>query len=301
MLHQKLPAIDSNRLDGWGRWLAPALTLGAGLTVALLLLLLGQAPLAAVAAAAGVAGAALAFAKAPGLPSPDQPLVIGPDYSILGSALGLSLDPTALTTSEGSVLIVNAAYRERFGGNAPPLSLAADDEARQGLELARTMAWRDGAGCVAGIATGAGTTPVEVERVGAHGEHLLWRFPQAPMPDPLTSAVKRVQGLAGESFGKARVMAAVVDENGRVMAANRLFLDRGSAKMIRCTSLRTAKGRDRCARCTYPPTRAAKARWAPSFCSRTTPRHRSPNPRTCRRSSMCFPWGWPWSIATGAS
>jgi two-component system cell cycle sensor histidine kinase/response regulator CckA len=228
MLHQKLPAIDSNRLDGWGRWLAPALTLGAGLTVALLLLLLGQAPLAAVAAAAGVAGAALAFAKAPGLPSPDQPLVIGPDYSILGSALGLSLDPTALTTSEGSVLIVNAAYRERFGGNAPPLSLAADDEARQGLELARTMAWRDGAGCVAGIATGAGTTPVEVERVGAHGEHLLWRFPQAPMPDPLTSAVKRVQGLAGESFGKARVMAAVVDENGRVMAANRLFLDRAS-------------------------------------------------------------------------
>ena len=40
-----------------------------------------------------------------------------PDFSLLGSALGLSRDPTALTTSEGSVLIVNAAYRDRFGDN----------------------------------------------------------------------------------------------------------------------------------------------------------------------------------------
>jgi two-component system cell cycle sensor histidine kinase/response regulator CckA len=228
MLHQKLPEIDSSHLDGWGRWLAPALTLGAGVTVALLLLLFGQASLAAVATAAGVAGAVLAYAKAPAVPAPTVPLVAGPDYSILGSALGLSLDPTALTTSEGSVLIVNTPYRERFGGNSSPLMLAADDEARQGLELARTMAWRDGAGCVAGIATSAGTTPVEVERVGAHGEHLLWRFPQMPIPDPLTSAVKRVHGLAGERFGQARIMAAVVDENGRIMAANRLFLDRAS-------------------------------------------------------------------------
>ena len=216
MLHQKLPAIDSSRLDGWGRWLAPALALGAGLTVALLLLLYGQASLAAVAIAAGVAGAALAYAKAPAVPSPVQPLVPGPDYSILGSALGLSLDPTALTSSEGAVLIVNTAYRERFGGNAPPLSLAADDEARQGLELARTMAWRDGAGCVAGIATSAGTSPIEVERVGAHGEHLLWRFPQAAIPDPLTSAVKRVALLSNE---RSRAVKFQIDK-GKVEIAS---------------------------------------------------------------------------------
>jgi two-component system cell cycle sensor histidine kinase/response regulator CckA len=42
------------------------------------------------------------------------------------------------------------------------LALAANDDARQGLELAQSMAWRDGAGCVAGIDTEAGTTPVEV-------------------------------------------------------------------------------------------------------------------------------------------
>src|SRR5947207_9027147 len=135
MLHQKLPRIDSTRLDGWGRWLAPALALAAGLTVALLLALIGQSLLAAVAMIGGLAGAALAYAKAPIAAASSEPLVVGPDFSLVGSALGLSLEPAALTTSEGSVLIVNTAYRERFGGNRSPLLLAADDAARQGLEL----------------------------------------------------------------------------------------------------------------------------------------------------------------------
>jgi two-component system cell cycle sensor histidine kinase/response regulator CckA len=228
MLHQELPRIDSTPLGGWGRWLAPALVGGAALTAAFLLLLLAQPMLALAATVAGLVGAGLAFAKAPRAAVPSEPLLVGPDFSLIGSALGLSREPTALTSGEGSLLIVNTAYRERFGGNHPPLSLAADDEALQGLELAKTMAWRDGAGCVAGIATTAGSSPVEVERVGARGEHLLWRFPQTPLPDPLTSAVKRVQGLAGERFGEARIMAAVVDDKGRILAANRLFTDRAA-------------------------------------------------------------------------
>src|SRR5213082_2919256 len=151
MLHQKLPPIASSRLDGWGPWLAPTLTLGAALSVALLLLLIGQPLVAALAIGCGFAGAALVYARAPRMPAHAEPLLVGPDFSLVGSTLGHSLDPTALTTSEGSVLIVNTAYRERFEGNRPPLLLAADDDARQGLELARNMAWRDGAGCVAGI------------------------------------------------------------------------------------------------------------------------------------------------------
>ena len=226
MLHQELPRIDSTRLDGWGRWLAPALIAGAAVTVALFLLLLGHALLAVVAIVGGVAGAAWSGVNVPRLIAPSESLVIGPDFSLVGSTLGLSRDPTALTSSEGSVLVVNNAYRERFGGNVAPLSLGASEEAQSDLELAKMMAWRDGAGCVAGIATRAGTSPVEVERVGAHGELLLWRFPQPPLPDPLTAAVKRVQGVAGERFGDARIMAAVVDDEGRVVAANRLFVDR---------------------------------------------------------------------------
>ena len=109
---------------------------------------------------------------------PSEPLVGGPDYSLVGSALGLSRDPVALTNGEGSLLVVNAAYRERFGSIAAARSSRPAMTRGQGLKLAQSMAWRDGAGCVAGIETSAGISPVEVERVGAQGDLLLWRFPE---------------------------------------------------------------------------------------------------------------------------
>jgi hypothetical protein len=41
MLYQELPSIESSSLEGWGRWLAPALVAGAALTGSLLLLVIG--------------------------------------------------------------------------------------------------------------------------------------------------------------------------------------------------------------------------------------------------------------------
>lgn len=226
MLYQDLPAIESTRLDGWGRWLAPALILGAAATAALLLLLVGQPPVAGAMFVAGILLAAFVYLRSPVGPAPTEPLVIGPDYALLGSALGLSGDPVALTTSEGSLLLVNPAYRERFGGAAPPLELASTDDARQGLNLALTMAQRDGAGCVAGIETKAGSTPVEVERVGTQGDLLLWRFVRAAAPDPITLTASRLRGQAGDLLGRAGIMAALIDPQGRVVANNRLFEER---------------------------------------------------------------------------
>src|SRR3982751_3650951 len=226
MLYQELPRIESAPLDGWGRWLAPAVIVAPALTLAALLVFVGQPYVALAATLAGVVGAVVVIIRAPHNTPPSERLVVGPDYSLVGSALALSREPTALTTSEGSLLIVNSAYRERFGGTRPPLELASDDQARQGLQLAKSMAWRDGAGCVAGIATDAGTSPVEVERVGSRGDLLLWRFPDPSPPDPLTSAVKRVQGAVGERLAKAGVLSAVVDAKGKLLAANRPFLQR---------------------------------------------------------------------------
>jgi len=48
MLYQELPQIESTRLEGWGRWLAPALIAGVAVTAALLLLLAGQPAIAAL-------------------------------------------------------------------------------------------------------------------------------------------------------------------------------------------------------------------------------------------------------------
>ncbi len=226
MLYQELPRIDATPLDGFSRWLVPVASLGAGLTAALLLFVVGQPFFAGAAVLAALATAAFVYLK----PPPDlgfgEPLVAGADFSLVGSAMGLSREPTALTTSEGAPLIVNGPYRERFGGSQPPLELGTDEEANQGLQLAKSMAWRDGAGCVTGIATHAGTSPVEVERVGSHGELLLWRFPD-PLPvDPLTRAIRQIEGLAGERLSNAGVMAAVVDGRGKVLAANLPFRER---------------------------------------------------------------------------
>ncbi|MFL6752494.1 MAG: response regulator [Sphingomicrobium sp.] len=229
MLYQELPRIDSTPLDGWGRWLAPALILGAGLSAAIVLLLLGQPRLALGALIVGLATATVVYARKPRHHAPDEPLVVGPDYSLVGSALGLVSEPAALTTSEGSLLIVNGAYRERFGGAHPPLELGTDEDSRQALAMAKSMAWRDGAGCVAGVATNAGAIPVEVDRVGSQGDLLLWRFPQAPAGDPLTLIARRIEGVVGERLGAAGVLAAVVDEQGKLLAGNRLFLERALA------------------------------------------------------------------------
>jgi two-component system cell cycle sensor histidine kinase/response regulator CckA len=242
MLYQELPRIESSGLDGWSRWIVPAVIIGAALTVALLLLLIGQQLFAAAAVFAGLACAAYVHFKLPTEVPSTEPLVVGPDYSLLGSALGLSREPAALTTSEGSLLIVNAAYRERFGGTRPPLELGVDEQASQGLQLAKTMAWRDGAGCVAGIATAAGTSPVEAERVGSGGDLLLWRFPGPSPADPISSAVKRVQGVIGERLASAGVLAAVVDSKGKLLGANKPFLQRampsgGGRSSIRFSSL----------------------------------------------------------------
>jgi two-component system cell cycle sensor histidine kinase/response regulator CckA len=229
MLYQELPRIDSTPLDGWGRWLAPALVFGAAASAAIVLLLVGQPPFAAGALLVGLAGAAAAYVRRPRREPAGETLVVGPDYSLVGCALGLVSEPAALTTDEGSLLIANGAYRERFGGGHPPLELGTDEDSRQALAIAKSLAWRDGAGCVAGVATAAGTVPVEVDRVGSNGDLLLWRFPQPPAGDPLTLMARRVEGIVGERLGAAGVLAAVVDENGKLLAGNRHFVERAVA------------------------------------------------------------------------
>src|SRR5436189_2581146 len=120
MLHQELPSFDSTPLAEWELWLVPALAVAAGLTAALILLLLRQAIPAGLAFVAGLGVAALVSRRPAPIRAIEQPLVAGPDYSLVGSALGLSEDPVALTDGEGTLLVVNGAYRERLGNTPPP-------------------------------------------------------------------------------------------------------------------------------------------------------------------------------------
>ena len=226
MLHQELPRIDAAPLSGMGRWLAPAIVAGAALTFGIVAMLLAQPLFAAVGVASGAIIAAFLYFRRPRVVASGEPLIVGPDYSVAGSALSHCKEPAVLTTAEGSLLIANIAYRERFGGARPPLELGADEEGAQSLDMAKTMAWRDGAGCVAGVTTAAGASAVEVERTGANGDLLLWRFPEPAAPDSLVVAAKGIKGALGDRLALARVLAVVVDSTGGIVAANRPFMER---------------------------------------------------------------------------
>jgi two-component system cell cycle sensor histidine kinase/response regulator CckA len=224
MLHQELQSIDSRPLSGWARWLPSAIAAGAGVTVAVLLLLIGQPAFAVVALAIGAVTAVIVRLRLDPPTSPAETIAVGPDFSLVGAALELSSDPTALTSSEGSLLIANAAYRERFAAE-PPLSLATNDDSEASLATARALAWRDGAGCVAGVETPSGKVQVEVERAGSASDLLLWRFPAASSQDSGRDRTDWLSHGAGDRLASAGVLTAIIDAAGRVAAANAPFAE----------------------------------------------------------------------------
>ncbi|HJR83357.1 MAG TPA: response regulator [Sphingomicrobium sp.] len=223
MLHQELPAIASRPLDG-ERWLLPGLGGAALLSALAVWWLFGLVPaliLIGLAVGGAVAGGLATQRK----PAGSDAAALGPDYALVGAALALCEEPAAITSTDGVLLAANEGYRLRFEA-VPPLKLPADDESAQSLLTAVSMAWRDGAGCAAGVATLAGTAAIEVQRAGLRSDMLLWRFPNAPAADPLALAIQGISGPAGERLTRAGVLAAVVDGEGRLLAANKLFADR---------------------------------------------------------------------------
>ena len=221
--------IEAGRLDRAAPWLGPAVAIAAALSLAALAWIVGF-PVAALTLAAIGAAAAVLLAIRRKPPSVDLAHAVGgPDFSVVAAALELAKEAAAITDADGSLLLANPAYRQRFGGAVPPARLALDEESAKGLAVASEMAWRDGGGCAAGIATAAGPSAVEVERIGARADLLLWRFPLAGRDDPVELATTRIRGAAGESLGAAGMLAALVDPEGKVRAFNRAFASRALA------------------------------------------------------------------------
>src|SRR4051812_4775782 len=107
MLHQELPSNESTPLDRWGAWLVPMVAAAAGLTAAIMLLMLGQTIGAGIAFIAGITVAGVLARRGSGAAAALEPLAAGPDYSLVGAALGLCEDPVALTDDAGALLVVN--------------------------------------------------------------------------------------------------------------------------------------------------------------------------------------------------
>jgi len=231
MLHRQLAAIDAEPLYSGTRWLLSALVAAAAVSAALLLWMIGEPRIAGMVVLGGLIFVGILTV----LERRTRPVVLTlpvelPDYAMVGSALALAGDAAALTDGEGQLVMANTLYRERFRGAYPPMTLGSDEDARDLLETARAMAWRDGSGCVANVATATGRVAVEVQRVGAGGNLLMWRFPRAAQPDLLLLAAKRIAGATGERLANAGVLAALIDKEGRLLAANKPFTDRALAR-----------------------------------------------------------------------
>lgn len=207
----------------FGRWALPVASAAAALSVFVICWLLGQ-PVAAVVASMVVLGAGALLIRRQGSSFADIAVVQeSPDFSIVAAALRLCPEPAALTTTQGSLLNANEAYRKLFGP-VPPSRIAADEEGARSVEMARSMAARDGAGCVAGVGTGEGNSSVEVERVGALGDFLLWRFPRRRSEEGRRFLSRWLAGPGGESLAQSGIMAALVDKDGAVLTANSAFV-----------------------------------------------------------------------------
>ncbi len=223
MQHRVLAPLDAQPLDAGPRWLVPALVGAAAASGAVLFWAIGANSFALMFFAGFVAMMVAAFVvERRGAQVPDAPAIAVPDMTLIGTTLALLDDAAALTDAEGQILVANAGYAERFPGAPGPLALGGTDTAREALLQVRTSAWRDGS------ASGSFSEDDQVEaaRAGARGDLLLWRFPGHGRPDPLTVAARGIAGPTGERLAEAGMLAALIEGDGRLLAANKPFADR---------------------------------------------------------------------------
>jgi len=207
-------------------WLVPVLVAAAAASGALLFAALEEPAFAGLFLAGVVAMLVAAFVlerRSMRSEVAIAPLPV-PDFGLAAAVLNLSRDAAALSDASGRLLSANAAYRTRFGDLLPD-RVGKGEDAQSQLKSLRSAAWRDGQASDPSVALRGQPAPVKVERVGARGDLLLWRFDRGE-PDVLATLVKRISGLEGELFARSGVLAAAVDAHGQIVSANRMFAER---------------------------------------------------------------------------
>jgi two-component system cell cycle sensor histidine kinase/response regulator CckA len=226
LLYEQFDLAESKPLDGGLRWLVPALVAAAAVSGALLFFLIGQpwygAPF--LAGFAAMLVAAFVIDRRGSRRVEAAPLIL-PDLALVGSALSFSSDAVAMTHADGTLQSINPAYKAQFG-QRPPLELGKGKQAGKAIALLQDTARRDGESSLADVPLAAGPASFSVVRAGANGDTLLWRIVGAAPPDHLGVEAKRVSGATGERLAAAGVLAALIDGEGRLVAANGLFTER---------------------------------------------------------------------------
>lgn len=202
------------------------LVLIAGIGSALLLMFLLQSPLFA-------AGFAALFVSAFGIAmivTRRRPLTTGsaftPDRALIRAAIEVAGMPIVVTDRQGLLVAANTLFERDFRGAPTPPALPFSDDGAERLTHAGRTAWRDGRGTAPALTTPQGRYDGIVERGGEKGDFLIWRFASATGTDMIGEARRMIESAAGNALGLAGVMAALVNGQGQMIAANQVFRQR---------------------------------------------------------------------------
>jgi two-component system cell cycle sensor histidine kinase/response regulator CckA len=153
-------------------------------------------------------------------------LSYGVDRTLLHAAIEADADAVALTDRTGQLICANRRYESWFTGlpTPPGLPLAEEDAVR--LAAGGRAAWRDGEAIVSGLGGVFGGFEARMTRAGLAGDHLVWRFMSAEARDLVLESRRLIEGEGGRRLAAAGIMTALVDGQGRLIAADRVFARR---------------------------------------------------------------------------
>ncbi len=168
------------------------------------------------------AGFGLAFSMRRRVKSAD----VEGDWPLIRSVLDASRDAMALTMPDGTLVSANRAWAAMTGGYEEPVSLGVTDQVVIRLDDAREQVRQDGQLQIRArlrLADGPADTVVTLRQSGGDGAYLLWTLEPAGAEALVADATRQFEAHAGRWFGRAGVLAALVDATGDILSANRSF------------------------------------------------------------------------------
>jgi two-component system cell cycle sensor histidine kinase/response regulator CckA len=146
-----------------------------------------------------------------------------PDWSVARALAASSPDAIAVTDRAGRLVCANDRYEALFGGFPTPPGLPLEPGEVDRLGSAGRAAWRDGRAALDRVMLKGTKLAAEVTRAGEDDNLLVWRF-FAPQGLDLAQTMENlIAGATGDRLGSAGIMAALINPDGRIRAANRVL------------------------------------------------------------------------------
>jgi two-component system cell cycle sensor histidine kinase/response regulator CckA len=148
------------------------------------------------------------------------------DWAVAHALAAASDDALAVTDRAGRLICANSRYEALFAGWPTPPNLPIGDASVDALGVAARTAWRDGEGRVDNVQVFGAPVSARVARVGE--ESLVWRFIGVQALDLAAQTESLIAGQTGDRLGSAGIMTVMVNPDGRIRAANRVFSARAA-------------------------------------------------------------------------